>query len=85
MDNIEGMLWLATQTLNILCYSPQSNARRIAPENVVYVVGINELKSSFCIILSHCFSYAKTIIHLSVGDFQWMSISPLHGLVNIQF
>ena len=69
MDNIEGMLWLATQTLNILCYSPQSNARRIAPENVVYVVGINELKSSFCIILSHCFSYAKTIIHHSVDDF----------------
>ena len=27
-----------------------------APENVVIFAGINELKSSFCAILSHCFS-----------------------------
>ena len=29
---------------------------QIAPENVVIFAGINELKSSLCAILSHCFS-----------------------------
>ena len=28
---------------------------RFAPENIVIVAGINELKSSFYAILSHCF------------------------------
>ena len=29
---------------------------QFAPENVVIFAGINELKSSFCATLSHCFS-----------------------------
>ena len=28
-DNVEGALWLATQTPNILSYSPQSNVHRV--------------------------------------------------------
>ena len=56
---IKGMLWLATQTLNILClihlwathigYVPKGNIIEI-------VAGINELRSSFCVVLFHCFS-----------------------------
>ena len=30
-----------------------------APKNIVIVPGINELNSSFCAMLSHCFSIGK--------------------------
>ena len=48
------MTWIFNFTLlqlqsvkqsNILCYSLPINSRRLAPENIVIVAGINELKS----------------------------------------
>ena len=43
---------------NIISFAIHLGAIRaeFAPENVVICAGINELKSSFCGILSHCFS-----------------------------
>ena len=32
VDNVEGMLWLATQTLNIIFYSPPSNMREVCTQ-----------------------------------------------------
>ena len=34
----------------------RATGAEFAPENLVIFAGINELKSSFCAILSHCFS-----------------------------
>ena len=68
VNKFEGALWLASQTPNILCHSPSSNSRgELLPTTIVIVTGINELKSSFCAILSHCFGISDTTMHLSVG------------------
>lgn len=55
MDIAEEALWLTTQTQNIPCYSTQ-HTRDLHPKNIVMVARINEVKSSFCAILSHFFS-----------------------------
>ena len=55
-DSDKGTLWLATQNPNIPSSSPPSNSAGFAPQNIVIVAQINEFKSSFCAILSLCFS-----------------------------
>lgn len=55
MDIAEEALRLTTQTQNIPCYSTQLT-RDLHPKNIVMVARINEVKSSFCAILSHFFS-----------------------------
>lgn len=56
VHSIEGLLWLATYTLVPFVIQLWVTCMGLLLENVVTVTGINELKSSFCIILSHCFS-----------------------------
>ena len=60
--------WIA---LNMHATHLQAIRAKFVPENVVIFAGKNELKSSFCATLSHCFiihTYStKTTIHLSVG------------------
>ena len=54
VDSLQGGHWLANpQTPNVLCYSPLSNS---CLKNIVIVAEINDLKSSFCAVLFHCFS-----------------------------
>ena len=57
----EDALLLATQTPKILCYSSRVG---FAPENIVIVAGLNELKLSFCLTV---LEYTKTTIHQSGG------------------
>ena len=53
VDSIESARWLATQTPDILCYSPPSNSRGICSRKCHSVIfaGINELKLFFLYII----------------------------------
>ena len=68
MDSVNGRAdWLLKLRISFAIHLRAIRAQ-FAPKNVVVFAGINELKSSFCAILSHCFSiYTKTIIHLRFG------------------
>ena len=57
----EDALLLATQTPKILCHSSRVG---FAPENIVIVAALNELKLSFCLTV---LEYTKTTIHQSGG------------------
>ena len=52
MDCVEDAIYSTTQIPNILCIHLRETRARFAPENFVIVAGINELKSSFCAIIS---------------------------------
>ena len=56
VDRVEGAQIGYTKTRNILCYSPPSNSCGICARKCCNFSRINEFKSSFCAILSHCFS-----------------------------
>ena len=69
MDSIEGALWLAIQTPNILCYLPPSNSGKMAyrfasvtSEEIIqikfFITGLYYLT---------VLAYTKTTIHLTVG------------------
>ena len=48
VDSVEGALWLATQTPNILCKLHfQATRAGFEPENIAIIRGINDLKSPF--------------------------------------
>ena len=56
VDSVEGALWLAGQTPNILCYLPPSNSGKMAARFAsVTSEEIIQIKFLWC-ILSHCFS-----------------------------
>ena len=70
MDSVEGVLWLGTQTLNILCYDAiylrttrWKMVSRFASLTSEEIIQINFL---WCIYLTGLV-YTKTTIHLSVG------------------
>ena len=52
MDCVEDAIYLTTQIPNILCVHLRATRAGFAPENFVIVAGIDELKSSFCAIIS---------------------------------
>ena len=52
MDCVEDVTYLTSQIPNILCVHLRATRAGLAPENFVIVAGINELKSSFCAIIS---------------------------------
>lgn len=68
MDIAEEALWLTTQTQNIPCYSTQLT-RDLHPKNIVMVARINEVKFSFCAILSHFFSLCYRWLASRLGKY----------------
>ena len=52
MDCVEDAIYLTTQIPNILRIHVRATRAGFAPENFVIVAGINEVKSSFCAIIS---------------------------------
>ena len=56
VDSVEGALWLASQTPNILAILLPAMCAGFAPKNIVIVARINVLKLSFGAILTHHFS-----------------------------
>lgn len=71
-DSVKGALSLATQTPNVLCNSLLRAIRAwFAPEKIVVVARINELKSALCAYYLTILVYIKTIIHLSDGGYRF--------------
>ena len=73
VDSVEGVLWLASQTPNIVCYLPSSNAGKNGGLHLWQVE-----KSSKLIFCGVCYltglAYTKTAIHLSVGGKRWIVV-----------
>ena len=72
VDSIEGALWLASQTPNVLWNLPWSNSRK------------KSSKLIFCVVYYlTVLVYTKTTIHLSVSGWRWIFNLLVHGSVNI--
>ena len=57
VDSIESVLcWLLKLQISFAIHL-QATHTGFAPENILAVAGLKESKSSFCVILSHCFSF----------------------------
>ena len=82
---VEGMLWLATHTLNILFYSPQSNVHRIwaqiycncGKNNWVKIIFLNFIISLFWYILRKLLVdiYLTMNIHHKLLPLQWIVVN----------
>ena len=70
MDSVEGVLWLGTQTLNILCYNAiyLRATRWKMVSRFASVTGEETIQIEFCgVYYLTVLVYTKTTIHLSVG------------------
>lgn len=62
------VLWLPSQSPDVLCYGLWATHKGFLPENIVIIAGINEWKSSLCNLLSHCYSVLKQLFTYPSGS-----------------